>query len=64
MVLVTHGHSGRVQQLPGPKDFQRVIEMLQLAPAGPVRVRGQIAGSLFGFRRLVGRFEVEIAPGH
>ena len=41
-----------------------VIEMLQLAPAGPVHVRGQIAGSLFGFRRLVGGFEVEIAPGH
>jgi hypothetical protein len=44
-------------------DFQTIIDILELAPAGQDSVCGSIAGNLFGFKQLVGRFEVEIAPG-
>lgn len=44
-------------------DFQTIVDILELAPAGRDSVCGSIAGNLFGFKQLVGRFEVEIAPG-
>jgi len=44
-------------------DFQTIIDILELAPADRDGVCGSIAGNLFGFKQLVGRFEVEIAPG-
>lgn len=44
-------------------DFQTIVDVLDLAPAGRDSVCGSIAGNLFGFSQLVGRFQVEIAPG-
>jgi hypothetical protein len=43
------------------EDFQTVIDRLDLGPLGS-GMCGQLAGHLYGFERLIGRFEVEIAP--
>lgn len=49
-----------------PDDFQAVIDVLELAPAKGAAngsASGRLAGSLFAYERLVGRFEIEVSPG-
>jgi hypothetical protein len=43
-------------------DFQTVLDRLEVRPEGSRRLHGSIAGSLFGFERLIGRFEIELKP--
>jgi hypothetical protein len=45
-------------------DFQTIVDIVDLAPAGPDGASGRIAGNLLGFGHPVGRFTIEIAPGH
>lgn len=51
-----HGTSMRLE------DFQTVLDRLELAPAGPHGQCGVIAGHLYGFDRLIGLFEIQVAP--
>lgn len=44
------------------EDFQTVVDRLELAPEGEHCIRGQVAGSLFGYERTIGRFEALIQP--
>ena len=45
------------------EDFQTVFDRLELARAGKASVDGVITGELLGFDRLIGRFEILVAPG-
>ncbi|MGZ6265300.1 MAG: hypothetical protein ACXWN4_00145 [Candidatus Limnocylindrales bacterium] len=51
-----HGASMRLE------DFQTVLDRLELAPAGRHGQCGVIAGHLYGFDQLIGRFEIQVAP--
>lgn len=53
-----HGASMRLE------DFQTVLDRLELAPAGSQGLRGLIAGRIYGFDRLIGLFEIQVAPAH
>ena len=53
-----HGASMRLE------DFQAVLDRLELAPAGSQGLRGLIAGRIYGFDRLIGLFEIKVAPAH
>ena len=53
-----HGASMRLE------DFQTVLDRLELAPAGSRGVHGIIAGRIYGFDRLIGLFEIGVAPAH
>jgi hypothetical protein len=44
------------------EDFQTVLDRLELAPAGSRGLCGLIAGHLYGFDRLIGLFEIQVAP--
>jgi hypothetical protein len=44
-------------------DFQTVLDLVQLAPAGRGGVAGAIRGQLFGFERPIGEFDIEVHPG-
>jgi hypothetical protein len=44
------------------EDFQTVLDRIELAPEGQGCVRGRIAGSLFGFERRIGSFDIEVGP--
>ena len=51
-----HGVSMRLD------DFQTILDRLELAPAGPRGLSGLISGHLYGFDRLIGLFEIQVAP--
>lgn len=44
------------------EDFQAVLDRVALAPAGHSSLCGVIAGDLFGYDSLIGRFEIEVSP--
>ncbi len=44
-------------------DFQTMLDLVDLGPAGRGSVRGVIRGQLFGFERPIGQFEIEVLPG-
>jgi hypothetical protein len=41
-------------------DFQTLLDLVELAPAGSMSASGAIRGRLFGFERAICRFEVEV----
>ena len=43
-------------------DFQTFLDRIVLEPSGPVGLSGVIAGNLFAYDRLVGGFQVDVAP--
>jgi hypothetical protein len=45
-------------------DFQTLIDLVDLAPAGSAGARGAITGRIFGFERPIGRFEIEVGRSH
>ena len=44
------------------EDFQTTLDRLELAPDGPGCFKGVMAGSLFGFERRIGQFEIVVGP--
>jgi hypothetical protein len=44
------------------EDFQTVLDLVQLTPAGFGGITGAIRGQLYGFERPIGEFEVEVRP--
>ncbi len=55
-----------VEQAEGPMrlaDFQTILDVVRLGPAGSSGAHGEIHGRLFGFERPIGRFEIEVHRG-
>ena len=44
-------------------DFQTILDLVELAPAGKGGMTGSIRGKLFGFERPIGEFDIEVHPG-
>ncbi len=44
------------------EDFQTVVDRLELWPQGEESVSGLVSGTLFGYERCIGRFEVVVGP--
>jgi hypothetical protein len=44
-------------------DFQTILDLVQLAPAGRGGIAGAMRGQLFGFERPIGEFDIEVHPG-
>jgi hypothetical protein len=43
-------------------DFQTVLDLVKLSPSGPGCMSGSIAGTIFGYDMMVGRFDIELFP--